>query len=730
MTTRVQALRERVLSSRQLGDPRGGALHQESLARTEGEPEDIRHAKAAAHYCRHQDVTINDGELIVGTRPGLTLDPGGLVTQAIFGRRTFEPPPAAFWPVPEETEVFWREGMLSPAGNHTTLDYQTVFAEGFSGLLRRVDARRARLSPDEPEAERKKQFLDALTIVGEGHLELSRRYADEAEALARNTQDPQRRDELLAIARNCRRVPAAPPETFWEACQCAWFSFFFLPDAPGRVDQYLYPCYRRDLERGTITKGFAKELLSCLWLKYFESVGAASGVSAHNHLTLGGVTADGGDGCNEVTWLCLEVTEELRIQRPQVGLRCHGNTPPEFIERAVRALRSGTCNPDFCNDEQIVPALTRIGVSLEDARDFSLSGCHEVIVTGKAQMGSVEGFVNMPKVLRMALGLEPALQPGADLSALGTPQALWEALCRSMDMVAEMAHRSSLGRDRLAAEQPGGNLQASLVVGDCIEACKGYTQGGARYNFCNWDVIGVANLADALTVLHRVVYEERFLSLEQFAGILARDWDGSEPLRHRVLSDVAHFGNDDTLVDGLAGTIIETFSEVMRRRTPYRGGEYILGTTAGGENMHIEFGRVTGATPDGRKAGDTLADSVGAAQGRDRRGVTAMLNSVARLPHRLLPTATTLNVKLSPDLITTDEGVGKVAAMIRAHFASGGQQMQFNLVDRAMLTAAKRCPQDYPDLMVRVAGYCAPFTSLWDDLQDEIIARAEHRLSG
>jgi formate C-acetyltransferase len=297
-----------------------------------------------------------------------------------------------------------------------------------------------------------------------------------------------------------------------------------------------------------------------------------------------------------------------------------------------------------------------------------------------------------------------------------------------MDRVAEMAHRSSLGRDQLAAAQPGGHLQASLVVRDCIEQCRGYTQGGARYNFCNWDVIGMANLADSLAALQRIVFEERSLSLKEFADLLAGDWAGGEALRRRILAEVPHFGNDDPAVDGLAVRLFEAFSEAMQRRTPFRGGEYILGTTAGGENMHIEFGRVTGATPDGRKAGTTLADSLGAAQGRDRSGVTALLNSVARLPHRLLPTATTLNVKLSPEVIASDEGVVKVAAMLDAHFRSGGQQVQFNLVNHEMLLEARKHPEAYPDLMVRVAGYCAPFTSLWTDLQDEIIARAEHRV--
>jgi len=728
MTPRIEALRTRVLSSRQLGDPQAGALHQEALALSVGEPEVIRHAKAAAHYYRHQELVLNDGELIVGARPGLTVDPGGRVVQGIFGRCTFAPPAPTHWPVPEETHAFWCEGIFAPAGNHTTLDYTSIFAEGFLGLLERVDARAAQIADDDPEPQQKRDFLTALRIVGEGFLDLSNRYAEALDTMALACTEPGRKLELGIMARTCRRVPAHPPGTFWEACQCAWFSFFFLPDAPGRVDQYLYPCYQHDIERGAITQAFAKELLSCLWLKYFESVGAASGISAHNHLTLGGVTPDGRDAANEVTRLCLDVTEELRLQRPQVGLRWHRGTPPDVLRRAVRVLRCGSGNPDFCNDEQIVPALTRIGVSVEDARDFSLSGCHEVIVTGKAQMGSVEGFVNLPKILRMTLGLEPALQSAVCLGDLTTPERLWVGLCDSMDHVAEMAHRSALGRDQLAGQQPGGNLQASLVVGDCIENCRGYTQGGARYNFCNWDVIGVANLADALAALQRIVFEEQLVSLHEFVDLLARDWADGETLRRRILSGVPHFGNDNPVIDGLAGRIIEAFSAAMRRHTPFRGGEYILGTTAGGENMHIEFGRVTGATPDGRKAGTTLADSLGAAQGRDRHGVTALLNSVARLPHQLLPTATTLNVKLAPEVVASDEGVANVAALLDTHFRAGGQQVQFNLVNREMLLAARQNPEAYPDLMVRVAGYCAPFASLWDDLQDEIIARAEHRV--
>ena len=715
-------MKARALRSRQLGDPKAGGIWQESLAQTEGEPEVVRHAKALAHYYRHQDLLIRDGELIVGSNPGLTADSVDEITPVIFGRRTWGPP-GDFWPVPPETEPYWCEGMLSPAGNHTTLDYETVFAVGFQGLIDRIDERLARLSFEEAD---KRHFLQALRIIAEGFIDLSSRYADHAETLAESEADPVRRAELRTIARNCRQVPAQPPTTFWEACQCAWFSFFFLPDAPGRVDQYLYPCFAQEVEAGTLDRDFARELVCCLWIKYFESVGATSGVSAHNHLTLGGVRPDGTDASSDVTYLCLDAVEELKLLRPQVGVRWHTGTPPDLLRRAVRALRSGTSNPDFCSDEQIVPALVNVGVSPEDARDFSLSGCHEVIVTGKAQMGSVEGFINLPKILRMVLGLEPALQPAADLAGIRSFDDLWQRLEQSMDVVAEAAHLSAVGRDRAAAETPGGNLAASLVVQDCIERCLGYTQGGARYNFCNWDIIGTANLADSLAAIRRLVFEEQALSLAEFVRLLEADWDGYEPLRRRIATEFAHFGNQEAETDGLAARIIETFDAILKRRTPFRGGVYILGTLAGGENMHIEFGRITGATPDGRRAGDPLADSIGGAQGRDRSGVTALLNSVASLPHRLLPTATSLNVKLDPQILRNDAGIDAIAALIQSHFSAGGQQLQFSLVNRQILLEAKEKPELYRSLTVRVAGYSAPFTSLWEDMQDEIIARTEH----
>jgi formate C-acetyltransferase len=724
MNERVTELRDRARRSRRVPDPEGQALREESLAQTEGEPAILREALAYAHQCRHRQVVIHEHELIVGWPPGLEYDPVQRTEPRIFGRQGF----AGSWPMAEEVRGFFRSGLLSGAGNHTTMDYAAVLANGFTGRLALIEERQARLIDDEPEVVIKRDFLAALRVMAEGYVDFCQRHTECALGLAAATADPVRRRELEGIAANCQRVPAQAPTTFWQACQALWFCFYFLPDAPGRVDQYLFPWYEQEKRRGRITPDQARELLACLWIRYFEFAGAGAGVSAHQHLTLGGVLPDGTDASNELTWLCLDVTEELRLHRPQVGVRCHGQTPPELLRRAVRVLRTHAGNPDFCNDEQIVPALVRIGVRPEDARDFSLSGCHEVIVTGKAQMGSVEGFVNMPQILRLALGLEPEIGPGADLAAIDGEETLWQALLAAMDQVAEAAHLASLARDERAAREPGGNLAASLVVGDCIENARGYTQGGARYNFCNWDVIGVANLADSLAAIHQLVFAEERLTLAELVAILRVDWEGQESLRRLALNRVPHFGNDLEAIDRLAARIITAFSDLLKERTPFRGGEYILGTTAGGENMHVEFGRVTGATPDGRRAGETLADSLGAAQGRDRHGVTALLNSVAGLPHGLLPTATTLNVKLDPALLADESGIDRIAALIEGHFRSGGQQCQFNLVDRQMLLEARRCPEQHGDLMVRVAGYSAPFTSLWEDLQDEIIARTGHAL--
>ena len=736
MKSRVETLRDWAMQTRPL---KNGSVQPPIAARgSSGVSPITLRAQAIAEMYQRRPVVIQDGELIVGGNPREYIGDGA--SPKIFGRQNWSS--GTVWEQPEQIETFFSEGMLSWAGNHKTLDYDTVFDMGLAGIRSQISTRIKEIKSLAGQDIRGLQFLEALDMVAVGFLEFTKRHAEEAKSLVENlelaqtgtreigrgSQAARRRWELLEIARICRKIPAQPPESFWEACQCAWFAFLLVPDAPGRLDQYLYPFYKRGIASDEISRDFAKELPSCLWINYFEYVGVEGGVSAHNHLTLAGLTPEGENGVNEVTHLCLEVIEELKLNRPQVGFRWNSKTPRSALEHAVQILRAQTGNPDFCNDDVIVPALERIGVSTVDARNFSLSGCHEVIVTGMSQMGSVEGFVNMSKIVRMALGLEPGLYPPPDMSSIDSFEAFWTHVEGAMKVVSQAAHKASVCRDRQSAKAFDKDLEVSLVTRDCIKNGSGYAEGGARYNFCNWNVIGIANLADSVSAIKSMVFEKHAISLADLRDVLDSNWRDQRQLRTRIMNQSPRYGNDNSVADSLVIRIIDSFRTSLEEYSPYRGGKYILGTTAGGENMHMEFGRITGATPDGRLDGDPLADSVGPAQGRDTNGITAMLNSAAKLPHITLPTATTLNARLDGKLLKGAEGVAKIASLIDGHFTAGGQQLQFNFYDRELLVDAKKHPESYSGLMVRVAGYSAPFVSLWGDLQDEIITRTEHSI--
>ncbi|MCE5276762.1 MAG: pyruvate formate lyase family protein [Planctomycetaceae bacterium] len=736
MTERIKRLLAITLRSCGMHDPLAGELARQGDERAAGLSDILRQAHSLAHYYRHCTLVVADDELIVGGGLLNMLPPGksGAVGELPAVPMTVEPHV-------QGSDPFMTQGLVRGAGNHTSVDYDTLLAAGFQGLIDHIDRRAARLSAEESPAgqggmatraagrhgasDDKKEYLDALKIFATACRDLGRRYHDHALELAAKETRPARKAELEAIAANCQAATGAGPQTFWQACQCLWFGFYLLPDAPGRVDQYLWPFYQRETAAGTLTRERAGELIACLWMKYFQVHGFSTPNMARHHLTLGGLRGDGSDGATDLTDLCLEVFEELRIPSPQVGVRWHRGMRPQTLRRAVAALRSGTGSPGFCSDEQIVPALVALGVAVEDARDFAMSGCHEIIITGRAHMGSVECFLNMPKLIRIVLGLEPAFAPLPEIK-LDSMDAIWRALTMQMERLALSMHDYSYARDQHAAQWVA--LQASLLTRDCIDNVKGFWQGGARYNFCNCDIIGAANLADSLAVIEQLVFIDRAVTLENLAAALADDWVGHETLRSRVLQRLPHFGNDDARADSIAARIITTFSDLIARHRPYRGGRYTLGTLAGVENMHISFGTVTGATPDGRKSGQTFASSLAPAPGRDTRGVTAMLNSVAALPHRLLPTSTTVNVKLDPSLLRDDEGIDKIAALIEGHFRAGGQHLQISMVNRAMLLEARRNPARYGDVMVRVAGYSAPFASLTPDIQDEILERTEHGL--
>ncbi len=641
MTPRIERLRARA--------QRSYLIAPETLEAPAAAPGDgplATAAKAYADACRRGPIVIGDDELIVGTPAHLAYgdappDP------SCFGRQSFTP-----WGILEndpETGGYFRAGLLSFAGNHTTVDFTAILTMGFTGLLTRIDARLSReVTPEQAD------FLQALRIVAEGYIDFCRRYGELAESLS-HTAAPDRAVELRVIAGACRRVLAEPPRTFREACQALWFAFLFMPDAPGRVDALLAPFYLRDLEDGILTREEARELLSALWIRYFEYLGASLAVSALHHLTLGGLTPAGDDASGELTDLCLEVTAELGLHRPQVGLRWHKGMPIERLRRAVRTWRSKSGGPDLCNDEMLVPALVKLGVAVEDARDYSLSGCQEVIISGKAQMGSVEGFINLPKILRIALGLEPDFLPARPLPTFDDCWTAWE---EALALVIDRAHAASLLRDREAARDP--LLTTSLVVCDCIEQARGYTQGGARYNFCNWNIIGAANAVDGLMAVKTLVYDNGDATLEALRAALSADWAGFTDLYLRV-QRAPRFGNDHETVDALAARMISAHRcpvqaphAIPRRllhprhhRRRRKHARRVRARHRRHPRRPPRWGNLR--RQHRRRPGPRYARGDGAAQ------------LGGRLPHHLLPTATTLNVKLDPRTLATEKGVEKIA---------------------------------------------------------------------
>jgi len=674
-----------------------------------------RTATATAYYLNHCETSIYPGELIVGHNG--RVDPKGIAS--------FQDPvpDSETKPRPKKTEAFVNQGGLILCGNHQVANYQKVLSHGLSGIVDTIDHRMQSLEITGESRE----FLSAMRTLACSMIQYGRRYALAARMERSKCDDVTRRKELEMVAHNCDRVIEHPAESFWEACQALYFTYLLVPDSPGRIDQYLYPFYRKDIDAGRITPEFAEELLSCLWIKYFEYVGKDHPRTGITHLALGGLTAEGACAVNELSYVCLNVADKLEIIRPQIALRWNHQTPRLFIQRGVELLRKNFGNPDFCNDDQIVPALVKIGIAPVDARDYCPSGCHEVMIPGKSQMGSLMGEFNLPKTLNYVLGVE-TMPSGRviELASLRDWNQFQEAWNLVMAEVVSTIHEFSYFEDSRRAQVAWG-FTGSLLTDGCIENARGLAQGGAIYNYCNWDAIGLANLADAFMVVKKLVFDTKEITLTGLAECLRNNWEGFDLLRKRIDLTIPRFGNHKPEVDTIAAEIIRDIAGMLEKYTPYRGGRYTLGTLAGYENAHALFGQQTGATADGRLAGEPFAASLGPVAGRDRSGLTSMLNSVASLPHNLLPTSTVVNVTIDPGLLSSATGVDKVAAAITAHFMSGGQQLQLTIADRLILQEAQKDPARYSSLMVRVAGYSARFISLDKDVRDEIIQRTVNR---
>ena len=579
---------------------------------------------------------------------------------------------------------------------------------------------------------------DAVIVFAERHAEL-------AEQMAATESNPQRVAELKQIAEVCRHVPAHAPRNFWEAIQIYWFVHLGTItelngwDAmnPGHFDQHLRPFYENDVAAGKLTCEEAKELLSCFWIKVNNHPAPPKvGITAREsgtyndftNINIGGVKPDGSDAVNEVSYLLLEVAEELHILQPGNSVHISAKTPDKFLNAAVKVIRKGHGFPSVFNPDVYVNELLRQGKSLQDAREGGCSGCIEVGAFGKEAF-LLTGYLNVPKILEVTLnnGVDPLTGKKAGIET-GNPsefksfEELYQAFLKQLHFVVEQKIRVSNYIDRMFAKYAPAPF-LSVVIDDCISKGKDYYNSGPRYNTSYIQCTGLGTVTDSLAVLKKHIFEEQNFDLSGLLTALNKDFEGEERLRQFILNRTPFFGNDDEYADEIAVRVYNDLLAAIDGKPNIKGEAYhvnMLSTTC-----HVYFGKVLGATPNGRLAGKPISDGTSPSHGADTHGPTAVVRSLAKLD-QTKSGGTLLNLRFVPALLKREKDVEKLGHLIRSYFSLGGHHVQFNIVDTATLRAAQQNPEEYRDLMVRMAGYSDYFNHMNEDLQEEIIARTEN----
>ncbi|MCS7136643.1 MAG: glycyl radical protein [Nitrososphaerota archaeon] len=641
----------------------------------------------------------------------------------------------------------WTEFMEQRAPGHTA-GGDRVFKMGILDIKKEIKKMIEETDPSDPEYFDKLEELKAMEIVADAIVRYAERYAEKLERMVAEERDERRREELRQMAEICRWVPAHPPRTFWEALQHYWFIHVGITYetnpwdsfTPGRLDQHLYPFYERDIKEGRLTKEFAKELLEAFWVKFNNQPAVPKvGVTLEESFTyndfskinIGGLREDGSDAVNELSYLLLEVLEEMQTMQPNTAVLLSSKNPDRFLMRALEVISRGFGEPPLFNFDGAIIKMLRQGKSLEDARMCGVSGCVETGAFGK-EAYILTGYLNLPKILEITLnnGIDPrtgkkvGIETG-DPRKFKTFEELFEAFVKQLRHFISI---KCMGNDVIetlyAKYLPVPFL--SLWIEDCVKNAKDYNAGGARYNTSYIQIVGLGTLTDSLVSLKYNVFERKLFTIDDVLSALSKNYEGHEVMRQTFINKTPKYGNDDDYADDIAKAVVNTIVRIVEETppTPVRKASrrvYFLPTTA-----HIYFGKVTGATPDGRKASEPLSEGISPVQGMDRRGIVAVFRSVAKIDWDKTGGAL-LNQKLTPDLLLDMENIKKMAQLIRAFFTLGGHHVQFNVVSAELLREAQKRPQDFQDLMVRVAGYSDYFVNLPKGLQEEIIARTEQK---
>ncbi len=640
------------------------------------------------------------------------------------------------------------EFMEQRGPGHTVADGK-MYQSGLLDVQKRIDTALAALDPltDSSYVDKKAQ-LTGMRIACDAMMLYAARYAALAQDLAEKENDPQRKSELQAIAANCLTVPAHAPQTFHQALQMYWFMHIGVTTeinpwdaySPGRLDQHLIPFYRKDLAEGRLTREQAKELLQCFWIKFNNQPAPPKvGITLKEsgtytdfaNLNTGGITPDGNDGVNEVSYLILETMDEMRLLQPSSNVQISRRTPQDFLKKACAISRQGWGQPAFYNTESIVQELLNAGKSLEDARQGGASGCVETGAFGK-EAYILTGYLNLPKILELTLfnGIDPMtgkrLGPETgEAASFSDFDSFYQAYEKQLHYMTDVKVKGNQIIEGLYARYMPVPL-LSCLVDDCITNGQDYNAGGARYNTSYIQGVGIGTLTDSLAAIETLVYKENKFTLPELVAALQDNFDGHLRLHHLVREKAPRYGNDDDAADDLMQRAFRSFHDEVTGRPNGRGGSYrvnMLPTTC-----HVYFGSVLGASPNGRLAHKPVSEGISPEKSADRLGPTAVIRSAAKMD-QLLTGGTLLNQKFNPAAVAGEAGLEHMAALVRAYFSLDGHHIQFNVIDRATLLAAQEHPEDYKDLIVRVAGYSDHFHNLSRELQDEIIERTEQTIA-
>ena len=655
----------------------------------------------------------------------------------------------------QQIGVISGRGNITSGDGHILLNIEKVLGIGLEGIIAEAERSLAGLSPFQPAEFKKRQFLQAAIITLQAALRFSIRFANQADQQAELPGiSPERRNEMREIARVCRQVPAQPARTFWEAVQSAYFVHLISQIESnghsfslGRLDQYLFPFYQADLAGGRLTRQQAKEILELLWLKLFSIIKVRPwdhtrfglGYPTYQNVTIGGQTENGADSVNDISYLVLETIQDIRLTQPNVSARIFNGSSNRFLSECARTIKSGFGMPAIQNDEIIIPALLEKGVSVKDAYNYAMVGCMETAVPGKWGY-RVTGmtFVNILKVLENTLnnGIDPnsgvQLLPGkGDLTDFRNFEDLYGAFYDQYMYFSRLSFHMDTVAD-ICIEEMVPDAFASALVDDCLKRGLTIKEGGAIYDIISGPQSGIPNVANSLFALKKLLFEEKTLSAKSIMDALASNFEnpGGEVVRQRMLS--AHkYGNDLNDVDSLAVRVSTDYHEEMVKyhhtrfgRGPIGGG--YAGST-GNISANVPLGASIGATPDGRKAGEAIAEGISPVHGTDVGGPTKVMRSASKLPtiHSLCQL---LNLRLSPNSLSSDAGIQRLVSLIRGFCTLRLWHVQFNTISTQMLLEAQLHPEKYRDLVVRVAGYSALFVTLDRATQDDIINRTMHEL--